>query len=896
MTIRNLSAIFNPRAVALIGASNREGSVGTWLARNLLAGGFAGPIHFVNPKGGEVGGRSCLTSIDQLPEGVDLAVIATPSAVVPEVVEGLAAKGVGGVVCITAGLDPEAKQRVLDASKPTCLRMIGPNCLGVLLPGIGLNASFSHQPAPKGRLAFVSQSGALVTAIIDWAQNRKVGFSHVISAGDMTDVDFGDLIDYLAGDRESQAILLYMEALTNAAKFMSAARRAARSKPVIVVKSGRNATAAKAAMSHTGALAGSDQAYDAAFRRAGVLRVEDLEQLFEAVEILSIAPRLQGERLMIVTNGGGAGVLAADRLADLDGTLATLDPATRDALDLLMSPGWSRANPVDIIGDSGPDRYHHAVDHLLRDDASDALLVMYCPTALSSSEEVARRVVETATAARGRRPILTNWLGEGTVAPARRVLEESGMPTFATPGQAVRGFMHLVRHRRALEELMRTPGDEPAAGRRDDDVVREIIAGALAQGRSVLSGVESKQILSAYGIPMALAEVAATDDALRAVAGRIIAEHGAVALKILSDDISHKSDVGGVQLDLASVEAVMEAAREMRRRIGELRPDARLDGFTLEPMVRRANAHELLIGTTVDATFGPMVLFGAGGTSVEVVKDTATSLLPVDGELARDMMARTRISALLEGYRDRPAVDLDGIARVIMSVSDLVLAHEAIREIDINPLVADEHGVVGLDARMRIGDPVLEPRTALSVRPYPSEWESRRIVGELGDVLFRPVRPVDERLADQFIAGLDPHDVRMRLMAPRKAFSRAFIAGLTQIDYAREMAFVAIKPDGGELLGIVRLIADPDYVRGEYAIIVRSDLKGAGLGWALMEQIIAYARQEGLEEIFGSVLAENTTMIRMCRELGFEVRRMPDDPTLVEVVLRFDAPSPSIRS
>ena len=585
MTIRNLSAIFNPRAVALIGASNREGSVGTWLARNLLDGGFEGAIHFINPKGGEVAGRPCLTSIEALPEGVDLAIIATPSAAVPEVVERLAAKGVGGVVCITAGLSADAKQRILDASKPTCLRMIGPNCLGILLPGIGLNASFAHKPAPKGRLAFISQSGALVTAIIDWAQNRKVGFSHVISAGDMTDVDFGDLIDYLAGDRESRAILLYMEALTNAAKFMSAARRAARSKPVIVVKSGRNATAAKAAMSHTGALAGSDEAYNAAFRRAGVLRVDDLEQLFEAVEILSIAPRLHGERLMIVTNGGGAGVLAADRLADLDGTLATLDPATRDALSPLMSPGWSAANPVDIVGDSGPDRYHHALEHLLRDEASDALLVMYCPTALSSSEDIAQRVVETAKAAGGRKPVLTNWLGEGTVGPARRLLEESGMPTFATPGQAVRGFMHLVRHRRALEELMRAPGEEPAVGRRDDGAVEEIITGALAQGRSVLSGAESKQILAAYGIPMALAEVASSDHALRALAGRIIAEHGAAALKILSDDISHKSDVGGVRLDLGSVEAVMEAAGDMRRRIGELRPDARLDGFTLEPMI-----------------------------------------------------------------------------------------------------------------------------------------------------------------------------------------------------------------------------------------------------------------------------------------------------------------------
>jgi acetyltransferase len=886
MTIRNLSSIFSPRAVVLVGASNRAGSVGMWLARNLLAGGFSGDIHFINPKGEEVAGRRCLASVDELPDGVDLAVIATPARVVPETVEALARKGVGGVVCITAGLDQDAKQRILKASKPTCLRMIGPNCLGILLPGVGLNASFSHKPAPKGRLAFISQSGALVTAIIDWAQNRKVGFSHVISAGDMTDVDFGDLIDYLAGDRESQAILLYMEALTDTAKFMSAARRAARSKPVIVVKSGRNASAAKAAMSHTGSLAGSDQAYDAAFRRAGVLRVQDLEELFEAAEILTIAPKLQGERLMIVTNGGGAGVLAADRLADLEGTLAELDEATKVALEPHMSPGWSRANPVDIIGDSGPERYCHALTHLLASEASDALLVMYCPTALSSSEEVAGRVIETTKAQGGRKPVLTNWLGEGTVGAARRALDEAGMPTFATPGQAVSGFMHLVRHRRAVDELMRTPGEEPATGPRDEGRVGEIIGRALAAGRSVLSGAESKEILAAYGIPMARAEAARTDEALKALAERIIAKHGAAVLKVLSDDISHKSDVGGVRLDLGSAEAVMGAAGEMRQRIGDVRPDAVIEGFTLEPMVSRPHAHELLIGMTVDATFGPMVLFGAGGTSVEVVKDTATSLLPVDVKLARDMMRRTRINALLQGFRDRPAANFDAISSAIISLSDLVLANEAVREIDINPLIADERGVIGLDARMRIADPVAAPRQSLSVRPYPAEWERRRKVGELGEVLFRPIRPVDERLADAFAQRLDPSDVRMRLMAPRKDFSHAFIARLTQIDYAREMAFVALKPEGDELLGIVRLIADPDYVKGEYAVIVRSDLKGAGLGWALMEQIIQYARQEGLEEIFGSVLAENTTMIKMCRELGFDVRRGPDDPTLVEVVLK----------
>jgi acetyltransferase len=885
MTVRNLTAILKPRSVALIGASRREGSVGYWLARNLIDGGFGGPIHFVNPKGGEVAGHPCLTSVADLAEGVDLAVIATPPATVPAIVEAVAARGVRGVVCITAGLDAAAKQQILVASRPGCLRMIGPNCVGILLPGIGLNASFAHMPAPKGRLAFISQSGALVTAIIDWAAPRGVGFSHVLSVGDMTDVDFGDLIDYLAADTESRAILLYMEALKDAGKFMSAARRAARSKPVIVVKSGRNAVAAKAAMSHTGALAGSDAAYDAAFRRAGLLRVRDLAELFEAAEILSIAPRLEGERLMILTNGGGAGVLAADRLADLSGTLAELSPETLAAMEPLMSPGWSRANPVDIIGDSGPERYRAAVEHLLADRASDALLVLNCPTALASSTEIARTVADTVVAVGARKPVLANWLGEASVEAGRRLLDEAGIPTFATPGGAVRGFMHLVRWRHAHEELMRTPGGEPARGRRDDALVSDVIGAALAAGRTVLSAAEAKKILAAYGIPMAEAEVVRDRAELKAAAERLLARHGRVALKILSDDISHKSDVGGVRLHLGSIDEVLEAAERMVRRIGEALPQVRLDGFTLEPMIVRRGAHELIVGMNVDATFGPMLLFGAGGTSVEVVKDTATALAPVDGKLACEMIARTRIDALLRGFRDQPAADLDAIAAALVAVSDLVIAHEAIREIDINPLLADQNGVAGLDARVRIADPAATPRQPLSVRPYPAQWERRRHVGRLGEVLFRPIRPIDEHLADDFRAKLTPEDIRMRLLAPRKEFSHGFIARLTQIDYAREMAFLALTPNETEVLGVVRMIADPDYVKGEYAVIVRSDLKGAGLGWALMELIIEYARAEGLSELFGTVLSENTTMISMCRQLGFAVSRDRDDPSLVEVVL-----------
>lgn len=888
MTIRNLEFLLQPRSVALIGASPSEGSVGRWLAHNILTGGFTGEIHFVNPRHTEVDGHPCFDSIDALPPGVDLAVIATPPRTVPGVVESLAAKGVKSVVCITAGLDAGEKQRVLDAARPGLMRIIGPNCIGILLPQLGLNASFAHCMAVPGDLAFVSQSGALVTAILDWAADRNVGFSHILSVGDMADVDFGDLLDYLAADTASRAILLYMEAVTHAPKFMSAARRAARAKPVVIVKAGRNEAAAKAAMSHTGALSGADAAYDAAFRRAGMLRVMDLEELFEAAEILSIAPRLDGERLAIVTNGGGAGVLASDRLADLSGQLSALGDATRAALDEVLPPGWSHGNPVDIIGDGGAERYRKAIEILLADPESDALLVINCPTALASSRDIAEMVASTAGLRKAAKPVLTNWLGDASARESRAIFEAHDIPTFDTPGSAARGFMHLVRYKRAQAELLRAPPATGPGAEADAGRVEDIISTALQAGRTTLSAFEAKTILAAYGIETAQATVVPDAAAAREAAMGLLADYDAVALKIHSDDISHKSDVGGVRLDLATPEAVMAAAERMRERISVSHPRARLEGFTVEPMITRRNGTELIAGITVDRTFGPMVLFGAGGTAVEVMKDTSMALLPLDMNLARDLMGRTRIHRLLEGYRDRPAADLDAVAGALVNLGRLAVAHPEIREVDINPLVADEHGVIGLDARMRIADSRSEPRVPLAIRPYPSRWETLLDVEGLGRVQLRPIKPEDEHLAAEFVGRLTQEDIRLRLFAPRRHFSHAFLARLTQIDYAREMAFVALAESTGELLGVSRLIADPDYVRAEYGVIVRSDLKGKGLGWVLMQHLLAYARHEGLEEVFGTVLAENATMLKMCRELGFEVERDHEDPTLMHVAFALD--------
>lgn len=893
MTIRNLTKLLAPQSVALIGASPQPASVGKIIARNLAEGGFSGPIWFVNPRHQSIDGAICYPSVASLPCVADLAVVATPPATIPKLIAELGAKGTRAAVVISAGVGPELRDEMLKAAQPYCLRIQGPNCLGLLLPRIGLNASFSHRMPAKGDLAFLSQSGALITAMVDWASTRRVGFSHIVSLGDMADADFGDFLDYLAGDRDSRAILLYMEQLTHAPKFMSAARRAARSKPVIVLKTGRHASAAKAAMSHTGALAGADAAYNAAFRRAGLLRVQELEELFEAAEILSSAPRLSGERLAILTNGGGAGVLAADSLADLGGLLAELSPATKDELNAALPPTWSKGNPIDIIGDAGPERYRRSMQAVLDDAAADAVLVMNCPTALASSELAASVVIEAVEAHKSRchphKPVLANWLGDGAAAKSRELFVAAGIPIFETPGAAIRGFMQLVRYNRAQEELMQTPPSLPADISFDKARAGAILMEVRRGGRSVLSEVEAKALLAAYGIPVVSTEVAKDAADVERIAAELLKTDRACVVKILSEDITHKSDVGGVRLAIKTAQEAREAAEAMLAKLHDLVPAARIQGFSVQPMVERPHAYELIVGASVDSTVGPLMMFGAGGTAVEVIADTVHALPPLDLKLARKMMRETRINRLLEGYRDRPAADLDAIAVTLVRVSYLVADHPEIREIDINPLLADERGCIALDARVRIADPAASPRQPMAIRPYPVEWETNAEVNGLGPIALRPIRPEDEALYFRFFERVAPDDMRMRFFTAGPDLSHKLLARLTQIDYAREMAFVALAAESGDLLGVARLVADPDYLRAEFAILVRSDLKGQGLGWRLMQHLIAYARSEGLGELYGQVLATNATMLKMCAELGFHVVADPSDATLCYVRLSLGA-------
>ncbi len=894
MSIRNLDFAFEPKSVALIGASDQEGSVGFTVMKNLREGGFSGPIWCVNPRHRTIAGAPCYPNAEALPEAPDLAVIATPANTVPDVITELGRKGTRAAVVLSAGIGREdgLRQAMLNAAKPHCLRVIGPNCLGIFVPRIGLNASFAHIAPKPGHLALLSQSGAVASAALDWAASREIGFSHVVSMGDMADVDVGDMLDYLAGAANTTAILMYLETITNARKFLSAARSAARAKPVLVIKTGRNAAAAKAAATHTGALSGNDRVVEAAFKRAGLLRVDGLGELFDAAETLTRLGRLHGERLAIVTNGGGAGVLAVESLIQLGGKLAELSPDTIVKLDRSMPATWSRANPVDVIGDAGPERYEAALTAVLDDPGTDAVLVMNCPTALASSSEAAKAVIGTVEARKSPnrrvKPVLTNWLGESTARGARSLFAAAGIPSYEFPADAVRSFSYLTSYNKAQDELMRTPPSLPDSFEVDPKAARQAMMAAQQAGRGLLTEPEAKAVLMAYGIATADTRIAQNAAEVELIAARLLAKTGVVVVKLLSEQISHKSDVGGVALNLESAAAAAKAAQDIVARVTRHRPDAKIQGFTVQEMVRRPGAHELIVGVTDDPIFGPAILFGAGGTAVEVIKDTALALPPLDLNLARNLISETRVSKLLSGYRDRPAADLDAIAMTLVRISQLITDIPAIQELDINPLLADERGVIALDARIKLDWTMAQvpaPNPYFAIRPYPKGWEKTVTIADGRAAFIRPIQPSDEGIYGDFLRSITPDDLRLRFFAPKSEFSHQFVARFTQIDYARAMAFVAVDPTTGEMLGGSRLVADPDYVKGEYAVMVRSDLKGQGLGWALMQQLIAYAKAEGLQQLHGDVLRENTQMLSMCRQLGFEVRCPADDLTLCHVTL-----------
>jgi acetyltransferase len=869
MSIRHLDSLFDPASVAVIGASTRPGSVGGTVWRNLRGGSFAGALWPVNPKHAALDEVACFADVAALPQAPELAVICTPPASVPGLVAALGERGTKAAVVLTAGFDAAQKQAMLDAARTHLLRILGPNCLGLLAPHIGLNASFAHVGAAAGQLAFVSQSGALVTALLDWARGRGVGFSHFVSMGESADVDFGDMLDWLAADAKTQAILMYVESIHDARKFMSAARAAARNKPVIVVKAGRSTQGQAAAASHTGALAGSDAVFDAAVQRAGMLRVDTLQQLFDAALTLDRlakgAPGIASDRLTIVTNGGGAGVMAADAAAAAGLALAPLGDAARAALDAALPANWSHANPVDLIGDAPEARYLAAFDALLADRDAGMLLFTHAPTAIVPSARIAEALVPKLQPQATR--IVSAWLGGDAVAEARASFQAAGLACYDTPEQAVQAVSMLATWRAHQAQLLETPPADAGEGPFDLAAAQAVIDAVLAEGRELLTEPEAKAVLAAAGIPVAATRRTPLDaDAVLAAAHAI---GYPVALKILSTDISHKSDVGGVVLDLGDDAAVLAAVEAMQARVRERRPDAALQGFSVQAMVRRSQALELIVGASLDPQFGPVILFGQGGTAVEVVADRALALPPLNRPLARALVERTRIAKLMRGWRDVPPVAMDAVLDTLVQVSRLLAALPAVVELDINPLLADARGVVALDARVRVqpGSPAGEARFA--IRPYPAalqehwDWQGQPIT-------VRPIRPEDEARHRAFLERLDPEDIRLRIFYSRRSIEHSELARLTQIDYEREMAFIVIDA-AGDTLAVVRGVTDPDNISAEFGIVVRSDLKGGGLGERLMHKLIDYHRSRGTQVLTADVLAENARMLALARDLGFSV-------------------------
>jgi acetyltransferase len=888
VTIRNLHHALRPRSVALIGATEREGSVGATVMRNLISGGFAGPIWPVNPGRDTVMGVTAFADVASLPEAPDLAVLVTPPEAVPGLIAELGAKGTRVALVITAGLNDGngLRQAMLDAARPHMMRVIGPNTVGLMIPPIGLNAGFAHSGGRPGNLALLSQSGAMATALVDWAEERGIGFSQIVSLGDMADVDVGDYLDLLAGDRETQAILCYLETVPAPRKFLSAGRQAARLKPVVVIKAGRHREAAEAAATHTGALSGADEVVDAALRRAGILRVTGLGELFAAAETMARFRPLSRGRLGIVTNGGGAGVLAVDRLMDLGGELAELAPATIAALDSALPPTWSRANPVDIIGDAPPERYVAALEAVAADPGVDVVLVMNCPTGLAAPEAAAEAVAGKVVRGQiGTRPVLSAWLGGETARRARSLLREAGVASYETPATAAAAVRHLTDWGRAQAALLRVPSRSDEAMVTPEDArsaVAPILSATAAEGRRVLDEVEAKRVLSAYGMPVTETRPVADAREAERVAAEMLREGGQLVLKLLSRDISHKSDVGGVVLGLETAREVGEAAAAMAERVARRAPDARIDGFTLQPMVRRPEAEEVILGLGTDPIFGPVILFGAGGVKVEVLQDTAVALPPLDSGLAADLVARTRIGRLLAGYRNRPPADAEALHRALVALSHLAEDFPCIRGADINPLLVDAQGVIAVDARIEIEPDEIGtagPNSHFAIRPYPAHW-SKRVALKGQDFLLRPIRPTDAFLYPAFLERLDAEAIRMRFLAPRRHFPDEMGLRLTQLDYDRDMAFVALDAEGA-LAGVARLSSDPDRESAEYALIVRTDLEGRGLGSALLGYLIDYAAAEGIGRLEGPILAENHGMIRLVQRLGFRVAPDPDDPALV---------------
>ncbi len=890
-----LDAIFSPRAVAVIGATEKSSSVGRAVLWNLISHPFGGTVYPVNPSRPNVLGIRAYSTIAAVPEPVDLAVVVTPALTVPEVIRECVAAGVKGAVIISAGfkeIGPEGaklERATLEEAQRGRMRLIGPNCLGIMRPHAGLNATFATEIARAGSVGFISQSGALCTAILDWSFQEDVGFSAFISIGSMLDVGWGDLIDYLGDDPLTKCIVIYMESIGDARSFLSAVREVALNKPIIVIKTGRTEAAARAAASHTGALTGSDEVLDAAFRRVGVLRVNSIEQVFDMAEVLAKQPRPRGPRLAIVTNAGGPGVLATDALIESHGELTSLSHSTMESLNSFLPTAWSHGNPVDILGDADPERYARTLQVIANDSDIDGLLVILTPQAMSDPTATAQALGRYANVPQ--KPVLASWMGGEAIKAGERLLAQAGIATFPYPDTAARIFTSMWRSYYNLQAVYETPhlpswGDTtPASG----ESVLAITTAARGEGRTVLTEVESKQVLRTYGIPTVETRIAPTEDEAAAIATTI---GFPAAVKLHSKTITHKTDVGGVQLNLIDEDAVRRAFRNIASTVGERVGAEHFQGVSVQPMVK-LDGYELIIGCSLDRQFGPVLLFGTGGQLVEVFKDRALGLPPLNTTLARRMMEQTKILTALKGVRGRAPVDLAALEQLLVRFSHLVVEQPWIKEIEINPLLASPERLLALDARVIVYESKVGAAEIPSpaIRPYPVQYVSPWTAKDGSLLTLRPIRPEDEPLVAKFHGTLSERSVSRRYFHAMTLSARTTHERLTRIcfvDYNREMVLVADRANDQtgqhEIVGVGRLSKVRGTNEAEFALLVSDRFQGQGLGTAFLDRLVTIGRDEKIDRISGDILPDNAEMKHICKKLGFRLTHSIGDPTITAAI------------
>ena len=872
MSIENLDKIFHPKSIAVIGASSKNGSIGSALMNNLIVRRFSGDIYPVNSKHKEIWGKTAYPSIKELENAVDLAVIVTPIHTAPQIIKECAEAGVKGAIIISAGGKEigEEGRKIENAIKKEAdssgLRIIGPNCVGVLCSSSNLNASFADQMPLPGKMAFLSQSGAICTAVLDLSLKENIGFSHFVSLGDMLDVDFGDMIDYLGGERDVKSIVMYVESLTHFRKFMSAARAVSRVKPIIALKAGRTRAGALAAASHTGALAGKDSVYDAAFQRAGILRVKTFEELFDCAELLAKQPKPKGPGLAIITNAGGLGVMATDALSDYGHEPVSLSEETIKKLDEILPPFWSKRNPIDMLGDSTPDQYRRVVEVCLNAEEINGLLIMSAPQALTDTSEVAASLIDLLE--NKSLPIFTSWVGGSDMQKGRDIFNQAGIPTFDTPERAVRAFIDIYRDTQNTQMLQQVPSRLNTRLEFDRKAAKNLIKDKLVNENHLLTELEAKELLSLYGIPVNRTENAATQEE----AVQIAKDLGfPVVMKINSRDISHKSDANCVYLDIKNEMEASTAYKNILHNANAYNAKAMIEGVTVQPMLSRPD-YELILGTKKDRDFGPVILFGMGGIFTEILQDRAIALPPLNRLLARRLMEKTKVFRLLEGYRNSPPANIQLLEEILIRLAQLVTDFSEIEELDINPLFVKEDSVCAIDGRILLKPTKTPAPHHLVISPYPEEYEEHVQTTMDVDIFVRPIRPEDAPLLTEFFESLSQQSVYMRFFTPLKHLPPRMLARFTQVDYDRQIALVALPESQTEerLLGVARVIIEPNQKQAEFSVVVGDQWQGKGIGAALLKRCLVIAKERKIEKVHGVVLSENTQMLALGKKLGFK--------------------------